>query len=92
MSEKILSPILDIHDLRTDTRISFISGIKGISELQKIIDSGKASVGFGLYSVTIQDVIKVANANGIMPPKTTWVEPKLRSGLVVYSLNNSDAE
>ena len=88
LSELILSPLLDIHDLKTDKRIFFVSGTKGIGELKKIIDTGKATVGFGLYSVTMNDVIKVADANGIMPPKTTWVEPKLRSGLVVYSLSS----
>jgi len=86
LSELILAPLLNIQDLRTDKRILFVSGTKGIGELKKIIDSGKAMVGFGLYPVTMQDVIKVADSNGIMPPKTTWVEPKLRSGLVVYSL------
>lgn len=89
LTELILSPLLDIHDLKTDKRVFFVSGTKGIGELKKIIDSGKASVGFGLYSVTMNDVIKVADANGIMPPKTTWVEPKLRSGLVVYSLTDA---
>lgn len=86
LTELILSPLLDIHDLKTDKRVFFVSGTKGIKELKKIIDTGKASVGFGLYSVTIKDMIKVADAKGIMPPKTTWVEPKMRSGLVVYSL------
>lgn len=86
LTELILSPLLGIHDLKTDKRIFFVSGTKGIGELKKIIDSGKAMVGFGLYPVTVQDIIRTADANGIMPPKTTWVEPKLRSGLVVYSL------
>jgi uncharacterized protein (DUF1015 family) len=88
LTELILSPLLGIHDLKTDKRIFFVSGTKGITELKKIIDSGKAMVGFGLYPVTIKDVIKVSDSNGIMPPKTTWVEPKLRSGLIVYSLSS----
>ena len=88
LTELILSPLLAIHDLKTDKRIFFVSGTKGIGELKKTIDSGKAMVGFGLYPVTINDVIKVSDSNGIMPPKTTWVEPKLRSGLVVYSLSS----
>jgi uncharacterized protein (DUF1015 family) len=87
LTELILSPLLDIHDLKTDKRILFVSGVKGLGELRKIIDSGRASVGFALHSVTIRDVIKIADSNGIMPPKTTWVEPKLRSGLVVYNLH-----
>lgn len=90
LSELILSPLLDIHDLRRDHRISFISGTKGIGELKKIVDSGKASVGFGLYPVTMRDVIKVADSGGTMPPKSTWVEPKMRSGLVIYSLTAVD--
>lgn len=88
LTELVLAPLLDIHDLKTDKRILFVSGTKGISELKKIIDSGKAVVGFGLYPVTMQDVIKTADSNDIMPPKTTWVEPKLRSGLVVYSMDS----
>lgn len=84
--ELILSPLLDIHDLRTDKRISFISGTKGIGELKKAVDSGKASVGFGLFPVTMPDVMKIADSGSIMPPKSTWVEPKMRSGLVIYSL------
>lgn len=88
LTELILSPLLNIHDLRTDKNISFISGTKGIEELKKIIDSGKASVGFGLYPVTMRDIIKVADSGGTMPPKSTWVEPKMRSGLVIYSLSD----
>lgn len=87
LSEKILSPILNIHDLRRDKRIGFISGTKGMHELKKIIDSGKAAVGFSLFPVTMRDVIEIADANGTMPPKSTWVEPKLRSGLVIHSLS-----
>ncbi|MEK6616945.1 MAG: DUF1015 domain-containing protein [Bacteroidota bacterium] len=88
LTELILSPLLNIHDLRTDKRIFFVSGTKGISELKKIIDSEKASVGFGLFPVTMRDVIKVADSGVAMPPKSTWVEPKMRSGLVVYSLSD----
>ena len=89
LSELILSPLLNIHDLRTDKNISFISGTKGIEELKKIVDSGKATVGFGLFPVTMQDIIKVADSGGTMPPKSTWVEPKMRSGLVIYSLSET---
>ena len=88
LSELILAPLLNIHDLRTDKNISFISGTKGIEELKKIVDSGKATAGFGLYPVTMKDVIKVADSGGTMPPKSTWVEPKMRSGLVIYSLES----
>ncbi|MBI3503068.1 MAG: DUF1015 domain-containing protein [Bacteroidetes bacterium] len=88
LTELILSPLLGIHDLRTDKKIFFVSGTKGIGELKKIVDSGKASVGFGLYPVTMRDVINVADSGGTMPPKSTWVEPKMRSGLVIYSLSD----
>ena len=87
LTDLILSPILGIHDLRRDKRISFISGTQGIEALKKIVDSGKGTVGFGLYPVTIHDVVKIADAGGTMPPKSTWVEPKMRSGLVIYSLS-----
>jgi len=87
LSELILSPLLGIHDLKTDKRISFVSGTKEINELKKTIDSGKASVAFGLYPVTVRDVIKIADSGGTLPPKSTWVEPKMRSGLVIYSLS-----
>ncbi|MBI4931919.1 MAG: DUF1015 domain-containing protein [Bacteroidetes bacterium] len=87
LTELILSPLLNIHDLRTDKRIFFISGTKGIGELKKIIDNGKAMAGFGLFPVTVRDIINVADSGGTMPPKSTWVEPKMRSGLVMYSLS-----
>jgi uncharacterized protein (DUF1015 family) len=90
LTELILSPLLDIHDLRTDKKIFFVSGTKGIGELKKNVDSGKAMAGFGLYPVTMHDVIKVADSGGTMPPKSTWVEPKMRSGLVIYSLTAVD--
>jgi uncharacterized protein (DUF1015 family) len=88
LTDLILSPLLNIHDLRTDNRISFVSGIKGIGEIKRTIDNGKASVGFVLHPVTMHDVIKVADSGGTLPPKSTWVEPKMRSGLVIYSLSD----
>ncbi len=87
LSELVLSPLLGIHDLRTDHRIIFVSGTKGIGEFKKVVDSGKAMAGFGLYPVTMRDVIKIADSGGTMPPKSTWVEPKMRSGMVIYSLS-----
>jgi uncharacterized protein (DUF1015 family) len=89
LTELILSPLLDIHDLRTDSRIIFMNGEKGMTEIKKIVDSGKAMAGFGLFPATMRDVIKISDAGGTMPPKSTWVEPKLKSGLVVYSLSES---
>lgn len=85
LTEQLLSPILDIHDLKTDKRIGFIPGIKGSKELKKQVDEGKYAVAFGLYPVTMDHLKWIADTNNIMPPKSTWVEPKMRSGLVVYS-------
>ncbi|MBS1637984.1 MAG: DUF1015 domain-containing protein [Bacteroidetes bacterium] len=88
LTEHILSPLLDIHDLKTDKRIGFIPGIKGSKELKKQVDEGKAAVAFGLYPVTMQHLKWIADTNNIMPPKSTWVEPKMRSGLVIYSFED----
>lgn len=87
LTNYILDPILNIKDQRTDKRIQFVSGIKPIKELTSQIDSGKWQVAFVLYPATMQQVKDIANANGIMPPKTTWVEPKLRSGLTVFKID-----
>lgn len=86
LSESILKPILNIVDLRTDERIDFVGGIRGLKELEKRVDSGEMKVAFALYPVSMQQLIDIADSGEIMPPKTTWFEPKLRSGLVVYSL------
>ncbi len=83
----ILKPILNISDLRSDDRISFISGDKGMEGLKKLVDKGEAKVAFGLFPVTTSQLIDVADANLIMPPKSTWIEPKLRSGLTIYPLD-----
>lgn len=86
LTEHILSPLLNIHDLKTDKRIAFVSGIKGMKALKDSVDSGKYAVAFALYPVEMQQLKHIADTNNIMPPKTTWVEPKMRSGLVIYSL------
>ncbi|MEQ8338236.1 MAG: DUF1015 family protein [Cyclobacteriaceae bacterium] len=86
LSESILKPVLNIVDLRTDERIDFVGGIRGLEELVKRVDSGEMKVAFALYPVSMQQLIDIADSGAIMPPKTTWFEPKLRSGLVVYSL------
>jgi uncharacterized protein (DUF1015 family) len=88
LTKYILSPIFDIHDLKTDKRIAFIPGIKGSRELKKQVDDGKAAVSFGIYPVTMEHLKWIADTNNIMPPKSTWVEPKMRSGLIVYSLED----
>lgn len=87
LTAHILSPILNIHDLKTDTRIGFVSGIKGMKELKELVDNGKNKVAFGLFPVEMEQLKHIADTNNIMPPKTTWVEPKMRSGLVIYSLS-----
>lgn len=86
LSNQILRPILNIVDLRTDKRIDFVGGIRGLGELEKRVDSGEMKVAFALYPVSMKQLIDIADGGEIMPPKTTWFEPKLRSGLVVHSL------
>ena len=86
LSEKILKPILNIVDLRTDKRIDFVGGIRGFGELERRVNSGEMKVAFALYAVSMKQLIDIADSGQIMPPKTTWFEPKLRSGLVVHSL------
>jgi uncharacterized protein (DUF1015 family) len=85
LSEHILAPLFGIYDLKTDKRIAFIPGIKGAEALKDSVDEGKADVAFGLYPVTMDHLKWIADTNNIMPPKSTWVEPKLRSGLVIYT-------
>lgn len=89
LSKHVLSPILGIHDPRTDKRIGFVPGIKGMEELSNQVDHAKAKVAFGLYPVTMDQLKAISDTGNIMPPKSTWVEPKLRSGLVVFSLSES---
>lgn len=86
LSRQILDPILGIKDLRTSQRIDFIGGIRGLGELQKRVDSGSMTVAFALYPVSMDQLIRIADSGNIMPPKTTWFEPKLRSGLVIHAL------
>ncbi|HDP54944.1 MAG TPA: DUF1015 domain-containing protein, partial [Bacteroidetes bacterium] len=87
LSNHILDNILDIKDLRTSKRIDFVGGIRGLGELKKRVDSGEMAVAFALYPVSMQQLIDIADTGNIMPPKTTWFEPKLRSGLVIHSLD-----
>jgi uncharacterized protein (DUF1015 family) len=84
LSEKVLKPLLNIHDLRTDKRIDFVGGMRGLKELERRVDSGEMVVAFALFPVSMQQLIDIADSGKIMPPKTTWFEPKLRSGLVVH--------
>jgi len=86
LSEKVLDPILGIQDLRKDTRIDFVGGIRGLSELEGRVDSGEMAVAFALFPVSMAELLAIADAGEIMPPKTTWFEPKLRSGLFIHEL------
>ena len=86
LSNNVLDKVLDIKDLRTSKRIDFVGGIRGLGELQKRVDSGEMKVAFALYPVSMQQLINIADSGNIMPPKTTWFEPKLRSGLVIHEL------
>jgi uncharacterized protein (DUF1015 family) len=88
LSNQVLEPILDIKDLRTSKRIDFIGGIRGLGELKKRVDSGDMKAAFALFPVSMQQLINIADSGNIMPPKTTWFEPKLRSGLVIHQLDN----
>ena len=87
LTNQILSPILDIQDLRRSKRIDFIGGIRGLRELKKRVDSGEMEVAFALYPVSMNQLITIADSGNIMPPKSTWFEPKLRSGLVIHLLD-----
>ena len=84
LSDHLIDPILGIKDQRTDDRIDFVGGIRGLGELKKRVDSGEMVVAFALFPVSIQQLIDIADAGMVMPPKSTWFEPKLRSGLVVH--------
>jgi uncharacterized protein (DUF1015 family) len=82
----VLEPLLRIGDIRTDKRIDFVGGARGTDALQQAVDSGKAAVAFSMYPVTVDDLIGIADSGGIMPPKSTWFEPKLRDGLLVHEI------
>lgn len=88
LSNLVLDKILDIKDLRTSKRIDFVGGIRGLGELKRRVDSGEMKVAFALYPVSMKQLIDIADTGNIMPPKTTWFEPKLRSGLVIHSLED----
>ena len=86
LSRLVLDKLLGIKDLRTDKRIDFVGGIRGLGELSRRVDSGEMKVAFALYPVSMDQLIRIADTGNIMPPKTTWFEPKLRSGLAIHSL------
>ena len=84
LQEGLLAPVLKIADVRTDKRIDFVGGARGTGELERLVDSGKAAVAFSLYPVSVADLMAVSDAGEIMPPKSTWFEPKLRDGLLIH--------
>ena len=86
LQDQLLDPILGIKDVRTDKRIDFIGGIRGTKELERLVDDGLAVVAFSLYPTSIEDLIKVSDAGSIMPPKSTWFEPKLRDGILSHNI------
>lgn len=86
LQDHLLAPVLKIADVRTDKRIDFVGGIRGTAELEKLVQSGKAAVAFSLFPVTVADLMGIADAGEIMPPKSTWFEPKLRDALVIHTI------
>jgi uncharacterized protein (DUF1015 family) len=86
LQNNLLTPVLDIGNPRKDTRIDFVGGIRGLGELEKRVNSGEMEVAFALYPTSIEELMDIADAEKLMPPKSTWFEPKLRSGLIVHDL------
>lgn len=86
LQDHLLSQVLEIHDPRSDSRIDFVGGIRGLEELQRLVNSGAYKAAFALYPTSMEDLLAIADAGEVMPPKSTWFEPKLRSGLFVHSL------
>ena len=86
LQDRLLDPVLGVKDVRTDKRIDFIGGLRGTKELERLVDEGKAAVAFSLYPTTVDELLMVSDANEIMPPKSTWFEPKLRDGLLIHTI------
>ena len=86
LQDRLLDPILGIQDIRTDKRIDFVGGLRGTKELERLVDEGKAAVAFSLYPTTVEELLMVSDAGEIMPPKSTWFEPKLRDGLLIHRI------
>jgi uncharacterized protein (DUF1015 family) len=84
LQEQLLAPILRVVDIRTDKRIDFVGGARGTAALEQLVDGGKAAVAFSLFPVSVADLMAVSDAGEIMPPKSTWFEPKLRDGLLIH--------
>jgi uncharacterized protein (DUF1015 family) len=86
LQDRVLNPVLGIKDVRTDKRIDFVGGLRGTKELERLVNEGKAAVAFSLYPTTVAQLLMVSDANEIMPPKSTWFEPKLRDGLLIHTI------
>jgi uncharacterized protein (DUF1015 family) len=84
LQRQVLEPVLKVGDVRTDKRIDFVGGIRGTAELERLVNTGEAAVAFSMFPVSLSDLMAIADAGGIMPPKSTWFEPKLRDGLLVH--------
>jgi uncharacterized protein (DUF1015 family) len=84
LQNNVLDKILDIEDPRTDNRVDFVGGIRGLEELEKRVNSGEMAAAFSLYPVTIDQLFAIADSGKVMPPKSTWFEPKLRDGLLTH--------
>ncbi|MBK7375446.1 MAG: DUF1015 family protein [Ferruginibacter sp.] len=91
LQDNLLDPVLNIKDQRTDKRIDFVGGIRGLGELEKRVDSGEMAVAFSLHPVSIQQLFDIADSGKVMPPKSTWFEPKLRDGLLTHLIDNANA-
>jgi len=92
LQNNLLDPVLNIKDQRTDKRIDFIGGIRGLNELEKRVNSGEMAVAFSLHPVSIQQLFDIADSGNVMPPKSTWFEPKLRDGLLTHLIDNGDTD
>jgi uncharacterized protein (DUF1015 family) len=86
LQRAVLEPVLRIGDVRTDKRIDFVGGARGTAALEQAVDSGRAAVAFSMFPVSVTDLIAISDAGGIMPPKSTWFEPKLRDGLLIHEI------
>lgn len=84
LQERVLDPLLGIKDVRTDKRIEFVGGLRGTAALEEMVNAGRAAVAFSMYPVTVDELITIADRHEIMPPKSTWFEPKLRDGLLSH--------
>lgn len=92
LTDQVLGPVLGIGDIRTDPRVDFVGGVRGMGELERRVDSGDGAVAFAVHPTNIDDVMRIADAGGVMPPKSTWFEPKLRSGMVVHPLDDGSID